>query len=36
MHSIMMAAMIMEIAEPKFHSPTVMNWFSITLPMRKN
>ncbi len=31
----MITAMIMEIAEPKFHSPTVMNWFSMTLPIRK-
>ena len=25
----------MEIALPKFHSPAVINWFSIKLPMRK-
>ena len=35
MSSIMSTAMIMEMAEPKFHSPTVMNWFSMTLPIRK-
>lgn len=33
--TIMMTAMIMEMALPKFHSPTVMNWFSIIFPMRK-
>ena len=32
----MIIAMIIEIAEPKFHSPTVMNWFSMTLPIKKN
>ena len=33
--SIMITAMIIEMALPKFHSPTVINWFSIIFPMRK-
>ena len=31
----MITAMIMEMALPKFHSPTVINWFSIIFPIRK-
>ena len=31
----MITAIIIEIALPKFHSPTVINWFSIILPIKK-
>ena len=35
MIAIITKAIITEIADPKFHSPTVINWFSITLPIKK-
>ena len=33
-NNIITIAIMTEIAEPKFHSPTVMNWFSMTLPIK--